>query len=98
MHASLCGGGDSLKALGSVAHYLADRSCNLSNDSKHLLHAFLLSFKAYSASVVAPLANGQRLRKRLLLTVPRPQRTRLTGMMSKAAMTAQNAASRKNEK
>src|SRR5438045_9507330 len=32
MHASLCGGGDLLKAPGSVASYLADRLLNLSND------------------------------------------------------------------
>jgi hypothetical protein len=34
MHASLCGGGDLLKALGSVAFYLADRLNNLSNDNE----------------------------------------------------------------
>jgi hypothetical protein len=33
IHASLCGGGDLLNALGSVASYLADSLCNLSNDS-----------------------------------------------------------------
>ena len=33
MHASLCGGDYLLKALGSVASYLADRLFNLSNDS-----------------------------------------------------------------
>jgi hypothetical protein len=32
IHASLCGGGDLLNALGSVASYLADSLCNLSND------------------------------------------------------------------
>jgi len=32
-HAKLCGGGDSLKALGIVAGYLAERSFNLSNDN-----------------------------------------------------------------
>lgn len=32
IHASLCGRGDLLKALGSVASYLADRLFNLSND------------------------------------------------------------------
>jgi hypothetical protein len=32
IHASLCGRGDLLKAPGSVASYLADRLCNLSND------------------------------------------------------------------
>src|SRR2546429_8320305 len=31
IHASLCGGGDLLKALGSVASYLADRLLNLSH-------------------------------------------------------------------
>jgi hypothetical protein len=41
LHASLCGGGDLLKALGSVASYLADRLFNLSNDSKSwLLHCW----------------------------------------------------------
>jgi hypothetical protein len=35
MHASLCGGGDLLKALESVASYLADRLLNMSNDSKY---------------------------------------------------------------
>src|SRR5205807_4543765 len=34
IHASLCGGGDLLKALGSVASYLADRLFNLSNDKE----------------------------------------------------------------
>ncbi len=33
MHASLCGGGYLLKALGSVASFLADRLFNLSNDN-----------------------------------------------------------------
>ena len=33
MHASLCGGGYLLKALGSVAFYLAERLLNLSNDT-----------------------------------------------------------------
>jgi hypothetical protein len=33
MHARLCGGGNLLKALGSVASYLADRLFNLSNDT-----------------------------------------------------------------
>jgi hypothetical protein len=42
MHASLCGGGDSLKAPGSVAHYLADRSFNLSNDKMDLTMTNLL--------------------------------------------------------
>ena len=34
MHASLCGGSDLLKALGSEASYLADRLLNLSNDTE----------------------------------------------------------------
>jgi hypothetical protein len=33
MHASLCGGGDLLKALGCVAHYLADGIFYSTNDS-----------------------------------------------------------------
>src|SRR5947209_3216599 len=37
MHASLCGGGDLLKAPGSEASYLADRLLNLSNDSRACL-------------------------------------------------------------
>jgi len=48
-HAKLCGGGDSLKALGIVAGYLAERSFNLSNDSgrvsRHSLFLRLLPGK-----------------------------------------------------
>ncbi|MFL5659646.1 MAG: hypothetical protein ACJ8CB_36380 [Ktedonobacteraceae bacterium] len=39
IHASLCGGGDLLKALGSVASSLADRLFNLSNDSWPTTHS-----------------------------------------------------------
>jgi hypothetical protein len=38
VHARLCGGGDLLKALGSVASYLADRLFNLSNDNMYLAY------------------------------------------------------------
>jgi hypothetical protein len=37
MHARLCGGGYLLKALGSVASYLADLLFNLSNDTHRIL-------------------------------------------------------------
>lgn len=33
IHASLCGGGDLLKALGGVAHYLADGLVYSTNDT-----------------------------------------------------------------
>ena len=50
IHASLCGGGDLLKALGSVASYLADRLFNLSNDKKLELSSGL--------SGISPAASG----------------------------------------